>query len=121
ERSRLEDEGIIRQWIRPELETRKVAEIKRMDIEKRHRKITTDGTPVRANRVVTLLSRIFTLAMRWELRPDNPASGIERNHEEPRQRYLSSDELRRLIEALAACPRRAAADAIRLLLLTAWW
>ena len=43
---------------------------------------------------------------------------VERNHEEPRQRYLSGDELRRLTEALAAHPNQAAANAILLLLLT---
>ena len=112
ERSRLKDEGLIRQWVRPELGTRKVAEIRAVDLEKLHRKITRHGTPIRANRVVTLLSRMFSLAVRWELRADNPASGIERNHEEPRQRYLSGDELRRLTEALAAHPNQAAANAI---------
>jgi integrase len=118
ERSRLEDEGLIRQWIRPELGAQKVAEIRAVDVEKLHRKITRHGTPIRANRVVTLLSRMFSLAVRWELRADNPASGIERNYEEPRHRYLSGDELRRLTEALAAHPNQAAANAIRLLLLT---
>jgi integrase len=118
ERSRLEDESLIRQWIRPELGAQKVAEIKAVDVEKLHRKITRHGTPIRANRVVTLLSRMLSLAVRWELRGDNPASGIERNQEEPRQRYLSGDELRRLTEALAAHPNQDAANAIRLLLLT---
>lgn len=118
ERSRLEDEGLIRQWIRPELGAQKVAEIRAVDVERMHRKITRHGTPIRANRVLTLLSRMFSLAIRWELRTDNPASGIERNHEEPRQRYLSGDEMRRLTEALAAYPNQAAANAIRLLLLT---
>jgi len=118
ERSRLEDAGLIRQWIRPELGAQRVAEIRAVDVEKLHRKITRYGTPIRANRVVALLSRMFSLAVRWELRADNPASGIERNHEEPRQRYLSGDELRRLTEALVTHPNQAAANAIRLLLLT---
>jgi integrase len=118
ERSRLEDEGLIRQWIGPELGAQKLAEIRAVDVEKLHRKITRHGTPIRANRVVTLLSRMFSLAVRWELRSDNPASGIERNHEEPRHRYLSGDEMRRLTEALATHPNQAAANSIRLLLLT---
>lgn len=46
ERSRLEDEGLIRQWVRPELGTRKVAEIRAVDLEKLHRKITRHGTPI---------------------------------------------------------------------------
>src|SRR5438270_8186123 len=61
---------------------------------------------------------MFSLAVRWGMRPDNPAKGIERNPEEARQRYLTGDELRRLTAALAAHPSRQAADAMRLLLLT---
>jgi integrase len=61
---------------------------------------------------------MFSLAVRWEMRADNPAKGIERNNEEKRNRYLVGDELRRLIDALAAYPLQSSANAIRLLLLT---
>jgi integrase len=118
ERSRIEDERLIAQWIRPELGNHKVVEIRRVDIERLHRKITVHGTPTRANRTVALLSKMFTLGMGWELRADNPARGIERNDEEPRSRYLTGDELRRLSETLATLPDRQAANAVRLLLLT---
>jgi integrase len=118
ERSRLEDEGLIRQWIRPELGRMKVADIRHADVDALHRKITGRGTLTRANRTVALVSRMFTLAIRWEWRPDNPAAGIERNYEQPRQRYLVGDELRRLTDALSVHPNQQAADAIRLLLLT---
>jgi integrase len=61
---------------------------------------------------------MFTLAVRWEIRPDNPVAGIERNHEEPRHRYLSGDEMQRLAVALSALRNQQAANAVRLLLLT---
>jgi integrase len=61
---------------------------------------------------------MLNLAVRWEMRVDNPARGLERNQEEKRNRYLAGDELRRLTEALAAHPNQDAANAIRLLLLT---
>jgi integrase len=118
EGSRREDEGLIRQWIRPELGRRKVADVRLADVEALHRKITRRGTPYRANRVVALLSKLFELAARWEMRPDNPTRGIERNPEHKRSRYLKPDELRRLTTVLAAHPNRAGANAIRLLLLT---
>jgi integrase len=130
ERSRREDESLIAQWIRPELGKKKVADVRHGDIEKLHRKITGTGTPIRANRAAALLSKAFSLAIRWEMRADNPATGLERNAEEKRNRYLAGDELRRLTEALIVYPagakdelsrrreRQAAADAIRLLLLT---
>jgi hypothetical protein len=61
----------------------------------------------------------FSLAVTTKgWRSDNPAKGIERNHESKRERYLSGDELTRLTEALAAYPDQEAANAIRLLLLT---
>jgi integrase len=83
-----------------------------------HRKITAHGTPTRANRAAALLSKMLNLAVRWEMRAENPARGLERNHEEKRARYLAGDELRRLTEVLAAHPNQVAANAIRLLLLT---
>jgi integrase len=118
ERSREEDEGLIRRWIRPELGNKRVADLRHADIERVHRKITAYGTPTRANRAAALLSKMLNLAVRWEMRADNPARGLERNHEEKRNRYLAGDELRRLTEALAAHPNQGAANAIRLLLLT---
>jgi integrase len=127
ERSRREDESLIRQWLRPELGKKKVADVRHADVERLHRKITAtaptrgrkaDGCPTRANRTAALLSKMFNLAIRWEMIERNPAIGIERNTEEKRTRYLAGDELRRLTEALAVYPNQGAANAIRLLLLT---
>jgi integrase len=118
EGSRREDESLIRQWIKPELGNKKVAAVRHADVERLHRKITARGTPTRANRTTALLSKMFSLAIRWEIRADNPARGLERNIEQKRSRYLAGDELRRLTEALAAYKNRDAANAIRLLLLT---
>jgi integrase len=119
ERSRHEDQSVITQWIRPALGNKKVADVRHADIERLHSRITAYGTRVRANRCVALLSKMFSLATRWEMRSsDNPCRGIERNAEEPRNRYLAGDELRRLVEALRVFPNQAAANAIKLLLLT---
>jgi integrase len=118
ERGQSEDKSLIEQWIRRELGNKKVTDIRHIDIERLHRKITDHGTPVRANRMATLLSKMFSLAVRWEMRPDNPVRGLDRNPEERRARYLSGDELRRLTIALVEHPHQQAANAIRLLLLT---
>jgi len=61
---------------------------------------------------------MFVLAIHWKMRTDNPTKHIQRNTEQPRNRYLSGDEMRRLTEALAAHPNQIAANAVRLLLLT---
>ena len=53
-----------------------------------HRRVSR-GARYTANRLVALLSRLFGLAVRWGWRTDNPARGIERNHEVKRQRFLT--------------------------------
>jgi len=113
-----EDKGMIEKWVRPELGPLKVADVKRRDIQALHQKITKYGTPARANGAVALLSKMFSLSIRWELRSDNPCQGIERNLEVKRHRFLSRDELSALIEALANHPNQALANVIRFLLLT---
>jgi len=102
----------------PALGRLKVANVAFADIDGVHRAITKRGRPYRANRVLALLSRIFTMAVRWHMRPDNPCKGIERNQEHKRRRYLSADELTRLIRALDEYGDQQSADIIRLLLLT---
>jgi integrase len=104
--------------ITPALGRLKVANVTFADIDGVHRMITKRGRPYRANRVLALLSRIFTMAVRWHMRPDNPCKGIERNQEHKRRRYLSADELTRLTKALDEYGDQQSADIIRLLLLT---
>jgi integrase len=116
-RTGADDEAMLRRIVRPELGNRKVNSITFSDVDRLHRKITK-GAPYQANRMLALLSKMFSLSIRWEMRDDNPTKGVERNHEERRKRYLKGDELRRLTEALAVHPSQAAANAIRLLLLT---
>ena len=101
----------------PVLGQRKVAEITFDDVDGLHHKITKRA-PYRANRIVALLSKMFSLAIKRGWRTDNPAKGIERNQESKRARYLSGAELDRLSEALAAYPDQSAANAVRLLLFT---
>jgi integrase len=116
-RSAAEDVSLIRQWVLPELRHHRVADIGFADIDALHRKITK-STPYRANRVLAVLSKMFSLAVRWRWRVDNPCHGVERNPEQKRTRYLSAEEIDKLSAALCSCPDQHAANAIRLLLLT---
>ena len=104
--------------IRPALGRLKVAEVTYSDADGLHRRLTARGTPYRANRVIALLSRMFSMAIKWRMRADNPVKGIERNQEHKRHRYLSAPELARLTTALAELRDQGAANAVRLLLLT---
>jgi integrase len=62
--------------------------------------------------------KAFNLAIRWGWRSDNPASGVHRNPEQKRDRYLSAAEMISLSQALATHPEKTSANAIRLLMLT---
>ena len=108
----------IKLYIRPVLQHRKVTEVGFSNADALHRKVTKDGGPYRANRVIAILSKMFNLAIRWKWCETNPCRGIERNAEAKRRRYLDSDELARLTEALNKHRDQPAANIIRMLLLT---
>ncbi|MBY0383241.1 MAG: site-specific integrase [Xanthobacteraceae bacterium] len=98
----------IERVILPRWRSRKVAEIEFSDIDRLHCEITERGTrkgggrgaPYQANRTVALLSKMFSLAIRWKWRADNPVRGIERNAETKRRRYLTHEELAALLRTL---------------------
>jgi len=117
ERSAAEDESLLRQHILPRLGRLRVEAVRRADIEALHREVSK-ATPIRANRALSLLTKMFNLAIGWELRADSPCRGIQKNPENKRERYLTPAELERLMAALAEHPYQSSACAVRLLLLT---
>jgi integrase len=93
----------IRTVIRPALGKKKVADVRRTDIDRMHRRHA--ATPYQANRALAITSAMFSFAInQLEWRMDNPCRGIERFAEEKRVRYLSVDEIRRLTVALSDFP-----------------
>lgn len=80
--------------------------------------ISLKDTPYQANRVLSLLSKMFSLAVRWKLVSTNPCKGIDKFSEQPRERYLSKDELKRLVSVLDVFPDRGIASALALMMLT---
>lgn len=140
-RSQSDQTSILRKMVEPDWGTRKVADITSEDVDRllvkaakgrprprKHspkpnsRRPATKAyfrpTPVRANRVGEIVRRLFNLAIRWQMRSDNPASGFSRFPEVPRDRFLSIDEITRLAEVLASHANRRCANVIRLILLT---
>jgi integrase len=108
----------IERHIRPAIGGKKVAEATWADFDALHRKLTKAGTPTQANRVAAVTSKMFALAIKWRLRLDNPAKGIERNPETKRKRYAAPAELRRLMPALDRHPDQQGAAIFRLCMLT---
>jgi integrase len=76
------------------------------------------ATPYQANRLLSLLHRLFRVAVLDELRSTNPAAGIERFREDPKNNYIPRARLPQLIDALMRHPNQQSARAIYLLLLT---
>jgi integrase len=110
---------ILDRWILPELGNHKVDELHSRDIDTLFSKITKAGSPVMANRAVSCLSKLFSLAIRWGMRPDNPCRhAIDRNTEFLRRVSLSADQLISVSAALRGLRSQSAADCIRLILLT---
>jgi integrase len=116
-RSAADDRSMWRTYILKEWGSRKVADITPADVDELHAKISATK-PIRANRVVEVVSKAMNLAIRWKWRRDNPCVGVHQNPEQGRQRYLTDDEALHLDQVLREHPERSSCDAIRLLLLT---
>jgi integrase len=116
-RAAADDRSMWTAYILPALGSTRVAALRHRDVDALHAEISR-SKPVRANRVIEVLRKALNLAIRWGWRADNPATGVRRNHEEKRERYLTPKELMRLTTALAVHPERTSADAILLLVLT---
>jgi integrase len=108
----------IDQYIRPAIGATKIKAVQFEDVTRLHRAITKRGTTTTANRVLSTVSRMFALAVKWRYRADNPCKGIARNKENSRERYLTETEGARLLRALDAERDQVNADLLRLALLT---
>jgi integrase len=92
----------------PRIGNHQVDAVTRRDIEEIHQSMK--ATKYRANRVLSLLSKMFSLAIEWGWRNDNPARGIPKFTEDRRARYLSPEELKRLAAALEEYPGKRARE-----------
>ena len=81
-------------------------------------RLTMRHKPIRANRVLSLLSKMFSLAIKWGWCDKNPVIGVTRYPEHKRERWLKDDELERLWSALEPYESYPSANVIRILLLT---
>ena len=137
-RNAADQHTIMHKLVAPDWGSKLVTEITKADVEKlltkiaagrarpskakpnnRARKLQgSKPTPVRANRVGEVLRKMFTLAIGWGMRTDNPASGFRRRIENERERFLRPEEIGRLAKALDAAKDQRAAGIIRLCMLT---
>lgn len=95
-------DGYVRNHIVPAIGARQAHTINRTDVARLHREIGSDY-PTTANRILTVLGAAFAYGIQSGFFPDgfqNPARGVDRYRELPRERYLSEAELARLGAAL---------------------
>ncbi|HEX4825248.1 MAG TPA: tyrosine-type recombinase/integrase [Candidatus Polarisedimenticolaceae bacterium] len=96
-----DDKRLLERHIKPRLGNLKVMAVTRVDATRLH--LELGPTPIQANRVLALLSKMMNLAEKWGIRADgtNPCRHVERFREKRRERFLSDTELARLGEALS--------------------
>jgi integrase len=99
-RTRDEYVRILKGYILPAIGSMRIVDVRRADVARMHAKLS--DAPYQANRAVALVSAIWNWAARSEevAFVDNPARAIERYAEAGRERYLTSEELARLGDAL---------------------
>jgi integrase len=93
-------ERLLKTRLIPEFGATRLNLIEKQDVARFHASL--NDSPGAANRSVALFSTVWNwAAKRGEVeKADNPASGLERYPEHPRERYLTQAELKRLGNAL---------------------
>lgn len=118
-RSWKDDEAKIQRDIGSVLGNRPINEITTREVMQLHAAVGARASAATANRYRALLSAMFSLAVKCELVTKNPVSNVAKFKEaDPRERYLSGDELGRFLVALNVEAGKTAANGIILLLLT---
>lgn len=111
----------IEQHIIPAWGKLKATAIRRADVTALHSKIGKNNGHYEANRVLALVSSMFSKAEIWGILEEgasNPARGVEKFPEVKRDRFLQSDELPKFFAALAEEPNDTIRDYILMSLLT---
>ncbi len=111
------DKGAINKYLH-HWKNRRLSAIKRKDVSDLHFKISEEVGPFAANRVQSLVRKMFNLGKTWGLSIDNPAIGIERFPEASRDRFVSPVEMPTLMAAIKQEPNGYLRAFFLLLLLT---
>lgn len=96
-----DDRANLKNHLLPRFASHRLDSITRQDVAKLKSKLS--DRPSSANRVLALLSHIYTMASAWGVVPDgmNPTRTISKFRENKRERFLSRDEFTRLGTALS--------------------
>jgi integrase len=120
----LRDAATVFRLVPDEVREKRLQDITKADVRRLHAVARSDASPAQANRLLAVVSRLFSLAEEedwWS--GHNPCRGVRKFSEDQRSRHLSQAEVSRLLRACSAYAERDsvsrnAANAVRLLLLT---
>jgi integrase len=100
-RTHAEYERLLEKRILPEIGNVRIVDLNRAAVARLHGLISKTA-PISANRSVALISTIWSWASRRDVvsLSENPARGLERNREQAKERFLTSEEFGRLGDAL---------------------
>lgn len=114
------DERLIRLFVRPAWAKLRVDTLTRAQVAMLHAQVSMK-TPGQANRLLAVIKTMLNKAKIWGFVPENygnPALGVQMNHEESRERFVTPEELPRLATAIEQEPDIRMRAALWLFLLT---
>ncbi len=118
-RSWRDDEQKIHKVFIPAFGKRRLTEITTRDIVAALDGVHKRRAPATANRYFAVLMRMLNLAVQWSYLERNPMVGMKKFRENnARERYLTSDEIVRVLKELETWPNRAISGLLRFLLFT---
>jgi integrase len=118
-RSWLDDSRMIKTAFVPAFGRRRITEITTRDVARLLETLKERRTASTSNRYFAVILRMFNLAVQWGYLERNPMTGLKKYPENnARERYLTADEIARLLKELEEWPSRAVSGLLRFLLFT---
>ena len=110
-----EDEAQYNRYLKSRWAGRRLTTIRKADVARLHSKLGQEHGIYAANRLRSLLAKIFTVAMEDELyNGPNPVLGVKKFREQSRDRFLDAAELKRFFGALSEEPNEVIRDYLKL-------
>lgn len=102
------DESIIRCHLNPRIGTRLLHEISVFDVQQLQQELVDrQYQPATCDRILVMLRYSLNKAVEWQLLDRNPAGSVKPfRQDHSRERYLTGDELQRLLNLLQTHPNR---------------
>jgi integrase len=110
ESSRKHDQWQWKKLLQPNWEMLKVSNIKKPTVLELQIKVSKENGKVTANRMLSLVKKVFNHAIDAERIESNPAATVKKFKEQSRERFVQGDELPRFFKALGDFPNQDFAD-----------